>query len=288
MLHKKTIFCIFLMVLLISACSDAAPATPTTAPMTTPTVAPTTAPAAIAPQTLTVFAAASLTESFTDIGSQFETAHPGAKVTFNFAGSQQLAQQIAQGAPVDVFASASQKPLDDVVKADRIMANTAQVFARNRLVVVYPASNPAGLQTLSDLARPGLRLVLAAREVPVGQYALMFLDKASQQPDFGANFKDKVLANVMSYEENVKFVFSKVSLGEADAGIVYTTDITPDSAALVGRLDIPDALNVIAAYPIAALSDSPHPELAAAFIDYVLSPEGQAILNKAGFISPKP
>ena len=280
MLHKNTVLCIFLIALLISACGSPTPVPPTSAFVAAPT--------GTSPQTLTVFAAASLTDSFTEIGAQFEAAHPGVKVTFNFAGSQQLAQQIAQGAPVDVFASASQKPLDDVVKAGRIVTNTAQVFARNRLVVIYPADNPAGLQSLADLAKPGLHLVLAAKEVPVGQYALNFLDKASQQPEFGANFKDEVLTNVMSYEENVKFVFSKVSLGEADAGIVYTTDITPGSAALVGRLDIPDALNVMATYPIAAISDSPHPESAAAFVAYMLLPEGQAILAKAGFISPKP
>jgi molybdate transport system substrate-binding protein len=256
--------------------------------MTACSTAATPAPAASGPHTLTVFAAASLTESFTEIGAAFEGQNPGVKVLFNFAGSQQLAQQLVQGAPADAFASASQKPLDDVANAGWVKAGSAQDFARNRLVVIYPVDNPAGLKTLSDLARPGLRLVLAAREVPVGQYALDFLEKASQQPEFGANFKDEVLTNAMSYEENVKFVFSKVALGEADAGIVYSTDITPVSAPLVGRIDIPDALNVIATYPLAAMSDSPQPELAAAFVEYVLSAEGQSILGKYGFLSSKP
>ncbi len=266
----RYILCLLIAGIWMSACSSAA----------------TPASISSSPHTLTVFAAASLTGSFTEIGAQFEGQNPGVKVAFNFAGSQQLAQQLVQGAPADAFASASQKPLDDVASSRRIKPGSGQVFARNRLVVIYPADNPAGLQTLSDLARPGLRLVLAAKEVPAGQYAIDFLDKASQQPEFGANFKDEVLTNVMSYEENVKFVFSKVALGEADAGVVYSTDITPVNAALVGRIDIPDPLNVIAAYPLAAVSGSPQPQLAAAFVAYVLSPQGQAILAKYGFLPP--
>ncbi len=233
---------------------------------------------------LNIFAAASLTDAFKEIGAKFEAANSGTKLTFNFAGSQQLAQQIGQGAPADVFASANNKQMDVVVEAGQVISGTQQAFVRNRLVVIYPKDNPAKLQTLKDLARPGLKLDLAAKEVPVGQYALDFLDKAGKDATYGAAFKDGVLKNVVSYEENVKAVLSKVALGEADAGIVYTSDIGGDAAARVGRIDIPDALNTIATYPIAPIKDSKNAGLAQKFVDYVLAPEAQAILARYGFI----
>ena len=237
-----------------------------------------------APRTLTVLAAASLTGPFTELGLQFEAGHPDVKIAFNFAGSQQLAQQLALGAPADVFASASQKYMDAVLTSGRVAGGGDAAFANNRLVVIYPAANPAGLQKLQDLARPGLKLVLAAQGVPAGQYSLDFLDKAAHDPAFGAAYKEDVLKNVVSYEENVKAVLAKVSLAEADAGIVYLSDISQEAANQIGRLDIPHALNVIAAYPIAVISDSQNPDLAQAFVDLVLSPQGQAVLEKYNFI----
>ena len=246
-------------------------------------VAPSVAPA----QTLNVFAAASLTEAFTAIGAGFEAAHPGVRVVFNFGGSQQLAQQLAQGAPADVFASANQKQLDSAVKAGRVVTGTAQVLARNRLVVIFPQANPAKIVTLQDLARPGLKLDLAAKEVPVGQYALDVLDRAASDAAYGASFKAGVLKNVVSYEENVRAVLSKVVLGEADAGIVYSSDVSGASAGKVGQLAIPDALNTVAIYPIAAVSDSKQPALAEQFIAYTLSPDGQAALVSRGFLAAK-
>jgi molybdate transport system substrate-binding protein len=234
------------------------------------------------PQTVTVFAAASLTEAFTEIGQAFEAGRPGVKVEFNFAGSQQLAQQLAQGAQADVFASANQVQMDSAISAGRVAEDDVQDFAHNRLVVIYPKDNPAGLARLQALTREGLKLVLAAREVPVGGYALQFLEKASQSPDFGSDFEGKVLNNVVSYEENVRAVYSKVSLGEADAGIVYASDIPKDDTH-VGSLEIPGELNVVATYPIASLEDSPNPGLAAAFVEFVLSATGQDILAGYGF-----
>jgi molybdate transport system substrate-binding protein len=231
---------------------------------------------------LTVFAAASLAEAFTEIGREFEAEHPSVQVEFNFAGSQQLAQQLAQGAQADVFASADQAHMDAVVAADRVASGSSKIFTRNHLVVVYPRDNPGGLSRLQDLAKPGLMLVLADRQVPVGGYSLQFLEKAGQSPGFGVDFMEKVLANVLSYEENVRAVYNKVALGEADAGIVYATDIPKDEAN-VGSLDIPDELNVVANYPVALIQDSPNPDLAATFIDFVLSPEGQGILAEYGF-----
>ncbi len=245
----------------------------------------TTAPA---PRTtLTVLAAASLLDAFNDLGAQFEASRSGVSVDFNFAGSQQLAQQISSGAPADVFASANRQQMDVAVKTGRIDGSQVKIFAQNRLVVVYPQDNPGKLASLQDLARPGLKLVFAAKEVPVGQYSLDFLQNASQDPAYGAGFAQNVLKNVVSYEENVKAVLTKVSLGEADAGIVYTTDAASDPAAKVSQLSIPDALNVIASYPIAALKDSPNPALAGAFVDLVLSAQGQATLAKYGFLPPQ-
>jgi molybdate transport system substrate-binding protein len=237
--------------------------------------------------TLNVFAAASLTAAFEEIGELFEASNPNATIVFNFAGSQQLAQQIIAGAPADIFASANQKQMDVVIQAGGIVAGSQQTFIRNRLVVIYPQDNPAGLRDLKDLAQPGLKLVFAAQEVPVGQYSLDFLDKAITDPAFGDSYKEDVLANVVSYEDNVKAVLTKVALGEADAGIVYTSDITEEDGAIVGRIDIPDALNVIATYPIASVKESEYMELAQAFIDLVLSQAGQDILAKHNFIPVK-
>jgi molybdate transport system substrate-binding protein len=235
-------------------------------------------------KTLTVLAAASLTESFTELGKIFETRNPGVKVVFNFSSSLQLAQQLAQGAEADVFASASIKYSDVAVAAKRVNQADVVLFAKNRLIVAYPKKNPGSLKTLTDLAKPGLKLVLADKSVPVGQYALDFFEKAAKDPAFDPTFKENALKNVVSYEENVKAVLIKVSLAEADAGIVYVTDITPDAAKKVDTIDIPYALNTIATYPIAPVSDSRSPSLAKAFIALVLSPEGQAVLSKYGFI----
>ncbi|HNH26647.1 MAG TPA: molybdate ABC transporter substrate-binding protein, partial [Anaerolineales bacterium] len=213
----------------------------------------------------------------------FQTANPGVTVTFNFAGSQALRTQIEEGAPADIFASASGKEMDAAIEGKFIAEDSNQVFLTNKLVVILPADNPAGLETLEDLANSGVKIVLAAEEVPVGNYARQALDLMNGS--FGADFKDKVLANVVSNEDNVKQVVSKVQLGEADAGIVYTSDAV--AAPELKSIEIPAELNVIAKYPIAPLVKSENADLAQAFMDYVLSDEGQAILAKWGF-GPKP
>src|SRR4051812_38575530 len=215
---------------------------------------------------LTVFAAASLTGAFGQIGKDFEAAHPGTKVTYNFAGSQQLAQQLQQGAPADVFASANAKQMQVAVDAGRVVSGTARTFVRNRLVVIYPKENPAAISTLQDLAKPGVKLILAAAEVPVGGYSLDFFKKASSNVGFGDTYSETVMSNVVSFEDNVRSVLSKVALGEADAGIVYTSDVTGDGADQVGQLEIADDLNTIASYPIATISDGVNPDLAQAFM----------------------
>ena len=231
--------------------------------------------------TLTIFAAASLTDAFAALAEVYEANSPHIDVVFNFAGSNQLATQIDQGAPVDVFASANREQMENAVAGGRIDADTPRVFVTNRLVLAYPQENPAGISALSDLALPDTLIVLAAEEVPVGRYSLQFLDKAAADPAFGSNFKQGVLDNVVSYEENVRAVLNKVSLGEADAGIVYLSDLVGVEG--VSYLEIPDTLNSIAEYPIAALNDSENAAAAAAFIDLVIGAEGQAILAEYGF-----
>ena len=245
---KNLFLLILVLALLLVGCATQPTATqPATEAAAAET--PTSVPAE--PVDLNVFAAASLTEPFGEIGKVFEADHPGVTAVFNFAGSQQLAQQINEGAPADVFASANKTQMDVVIEAGGIESGTEQIFAQNRLVVIFPQDNPTGLMELKDLANPGLKLVIAAEEVPVGKYSLEFLDKATADPAFGATFKDDVLGNVVSYEDNVKTVLTKVVLGEADAGIVYISDISGEDASKVGQVEIPNALNVIASYPIA-------------------------------------
>jgi molybdate transport system substrate-binding protein len=245
--------------------------------------------AAIAPapgQKLTVFAAASLTDAFNEIGGKFKQQNPGVAFDFNYAGSQQLRTQLEQGAVADVFASANTREMNAAIDSGLVVSGTPKTFVRNRLAVIVPKDNPGGINELKDLSKPGLKIVLAAPGVPVGGYALTVLDKMNA--DFGVTFSQTVLSNVVSSEDNVKQVVAKVQLGEADAGIVYSSDVTPDAAEKVTKIDIPDKYNVLATYPIAVLKGTPQADLASQFIDYVLSAEGQAILAKWGFIPAKP
>lgn len=277
--RARWLLALVLLAALLTACGGSTPA----APVPTDAPAPAAAPAASGGE-LTVFAAASLAGAFKQIGQQFGAASGGATITFNFAGSDQLATQIRQGAPADVFASANTKQMDVVIKAGDVISGTQRTFVRNRLVVVYPKDNPGKLTALKDLANPGLKIVLADKSVPVGGYALDFLGKASKLPEYTAEFSPTVLKNVVSYEENVKAVLSKITLGEADAGIVYTTDAAAVEDGAIATLAIPDSLNTIATYPIAATKNAKNPDLAKKFVDYVLGPEGQQVLAKYGFI----
>ncbi|MCC6192217.1 MAG: molybdate ABC transporter substrate-binding protein [Anaerolineales bacterium] len=263
------------LALLMVGCTPAA---------TPPPPQPGTATAAPEPIELKVFAAASLTDAFNAIKIDFEALYPHVTVVYNFAASNALARQLVEHAPADVFASANNAQMNVAIEGGRIVTGAQQTFVRNRLVVIVPTGNPGGIEALQDLAKPGLLLVLAAAEVPVGQYSLDFLDKAIQDPAFGADFKDAVLANVVSYEENVRSVLTKITLGEGDAGVVYTSDLTGEAAGQVERLDIPDALNTIASYPIAPIADSANPQMAQAFVEHILAPEGQAVLAEFGFI----
>jgi molybdate transport system substrate-binding protein len=227
-------------------------------------------------QELNVFAASSLNPAFQEIAVQFEAQNPDTAVVFNFAGSSTLATQIIQGAPADVFASADSAQMQVVADAG-VLENEALIFTRNRLVVITPSDSD--IQKLGDLAKPGVLLVLAETNVPVGKYSRQVLENLNNL--YGADFSENVLANLVSEEPNVKQVATKVELGEADVAIVYITDAA--TLQHVRRVEIPDEANVTATYPIAALKGE-QKDLADTFIDFVLSPEGQDILAKFGFL----
>ncbi len=233
---------------------------------------------------LTVFAAASLTDAFTEIGKAFD-AKTGGKTTFQFAGSQVLRTQLEQGAKADVYASANSGQFDPLVKAGLVPSGS--VFTRNRLVVIVPKKGGANVKTLADLAKPGVKLVIADKTVPVGQYARQVLESLTKSGKYGADYASSVLKNVVSEETNVRQVALKVQLGEADAGIVYTTDVTPTLAPTVIQIAIPTRYNVIASYPIGVLKDSTNPDAAKAFVDFVIASDGQSILGKWGFLPAK-
>lgn len=238
-------------------------------------------PSASAPVTLNVFAAASLTESFNEIANTYHQMRPNITIKPVYNGSQILEQQIASGAPADVFASADTTNMQKASQAS--LVGNSQIFVKNRLVVILPLSNPAKIMSLKDLARKGVKIDLEAPTVPAGKYSRQALMNMSQSPEYGANYGSEVLANVVSQEDNVKAVVQKVQLGEADAGFVYKTDAFSVSGK-VTVIDIPDPYNVIAQYPIAVVKNSAHASDAQAFVDYVLSPAGQAIMKKYEFI----
>jgi molybdate transport system substrate-binding protein len=233
------------------------------------------------PRTLTVFAAASLTGAFQEIAKDYESAHPGVIVSLNFAGSQILRTQLEQGAVADIFASADHKNMDVLLVENLIDQRTYTDFASNQLVVILPEKNPANMQALSDLAKPGIKIVLADGSVPAGDYARQMLEKMSEDQQYGEEFRKKVMANVVSNETDVKQVVTKVELGEADAGIVYASDAV--AAPDLGTINIPEEYNVIANYPMAIPDSAREAAIAMDYIAYVTSPAGQAILLQWGF-----
>ncbi len=241
------------------------------------------AAAASAGTPLTVFAAASLKEAFTTIGARFDAAH-GSTTRFNFGGSDTLATQLAQGAPADVFASANQTQMK-VVQAKGLIAGMPTTFARNRLVVIVPRGNPGHIYNLADLGNPGVRLVLAAPSVPVGKYASAAFAVMARDAAFGPAFLARIARNTVSNETDVKAVAAKVVLGEADAGVVYVTDVTPAVAPKVAQIAVPGAYNQVATYPIAVTKGSGNASLARAFVADVLSPAGQGVLRARGFLA---
>ncbi|MBQ1023635.1 molybdate ABC transporter substrate-binding protein [Micromonospora sp. C95] len=221
---------------------------------------------------VTVLAAASLTESFTRIGEDFEAANPGVRVTFSFAGSSALANQIDQGAPADVFASASPANMTTVVDAGN-GDGSPRVFVRNQLVIAVPDGNPDGMAGLTDLTRPDVKVALCAEQVPCGAAARKALDAAG------------VELNPVTLEQDVKAAMSKVRLGEVDAAIVYRTDVQAADDEVDG-IEFPESTGAVNDYPIVVLKNAPNKPAARAFVDHVLSRPGQAVLTAAGFQAP--
>jgi molybdate transport system substrate-binding protein len=221
--------------------------------------------------TITVFAAASLTESFGTLGRQFEAAHPGTTVRFNFAASSALAQSIGQGAPADVFASAGARNMDTAVKGGDAASPTT--FAKNVMEIALPPDNPGGVGSLADLAKAGLKVALCQEQVPCGATAKQALDEA------------KVTVRPVTLGADVKAVLTAVELGEVDAGIVYRTDVRAAGAKVRG-VEIPADRNASTSYLIARLTDAPNAAGAKAFVDYVLSADGRSVLAEAGFAAP--
>ncbi|MEV7599524.1 molybdate ABC transporter substrate-binding protein [Kitasatospora sp. NPDC089797] len=222
--------------------------------------------------TVTVFAAASLKETFTELGKKFEAANPGAKVTFNFGGSSALATSINSGAPADVFAAASPATMKTVTDAGGASGQPS-TFVKNTLTIAVPKGNPKHIAGLKDLTGSGVKVALCAKEVPCGAAALTALKAA-----------DLNLTPV-TLEQDVKGALTKVELGEVDASLVYKTDVQADSGKIDG-VDFPEAAKAVNDYPIAALAKAPNKDGAAAFVAYVQSPEAKQVLTAAGFQTP--
>jgi molybdate transport system substrate-binding protein len=222
--------------------------------------------------TVLVSAAASLTDAFADVAVAFETAHPAIDVMLNFAASSALRDQIIEGAPIDVFASANPANMTALVGAG-LVEGDPRVFVRNLLQIAVPAGNPAGITGLADFARGDLFIGLCAAGVPCGDFARTALANAGVTPAIDSN------------EPDVRALLTKIEAGELDAGITYVTDVASAGGTVEG-IDIPEAVNVVAEYPIAVIATAPNPEAAAAFVSFVLSADGQAILAGYGFTSP--
>jgi molybdate transport system substrate-binding protein len=261
------LFAALIAVLLVAACSPVP-----------------TQPAAPLSGEVVVFAASSLTDVFQDMATSFQQANPTTRLTFNFGASSQLATQLGQGASADVFASADTTQMDNARKAGAI-AGQDRAFAANRLVVITPRDNPKHISSVKDLANDGVKFVTAQPSVPIGTYTAQMLDRASADPTYGPGFKDRVVANTVSQEDNVRQVVSKVQLGEADAAVVYSTDATPQVRDQLNIIEVPDPLQTLATYPIAVARGS-NAAGGEAFVAYVLGPDGQAALNRWGFLPP--
>lgn len=222
--------------------------------------------------TVTVFAAASLTETFTTLGEQFEQAHPGVDVVFSFGGSSALAEQIGQGAPADVFASAALRNMEQVIESGDITAGPV-TFVSNRLEIAVSAGNPGTIRGLADFGRLEPRIALCAEQVPCGAAA----DKV-----FGAA---GITPRPDTREPDVKAVLTKVALGEVDAALVYRTDVRAAGEEVTG-IEFPESEQAINDYPIAPVAQAPNPTAAAAFVDFVLSPQARTVFTTAGFDTP--
>jgi molybdate transport system substrate-binding protein len=261
-----------ILAVLVSGCTSSSPS-----------VTPTATPSPVVKTDLTVFAAASLSGAFNETKSAYELQHPDVNVVYDFDGTQNLRTQVEQGAYADVFASASSSHMN-ALRNESLMNNTTiSNFANNKLAVIIPKDNPGKIYNLSDLANPGVKIVIGTKDVPVGGYTLQIWDKMANNSTYGTEYRTKVKANVVSQETTVNYVVSKVALGEADAGFVYVSDVPAEYKDKVSVIAIPDSMNVIAVYPIGVMQQSKHQDMAKSFVDFVKSADGKAILTKYGF-----
>ncbi len=233
---------------------------------------------------LTIYAATSLTDVFEAVGAAFVDAHPDVDILLNFANSAMLAAQIAAGAPADIFASANELQMDHVVESGRVDESEVEIFAHNRLTVIVPADNPGNIQTVEELSKQGLLLVLAAEGAPIRSYTDAML--ASYNEDYGEDFSERVLRNLVSEERNVRQVVARVALGEADAGVVYQSDALGDVADQLITISVDERHNQLASYPIAPLYDAEAQDLAHAFIQFLRADEAKLIMAENGFCWP--
>jgi molybdate transport system substrate-binding protein len=234
------------------------------------------------PKEITVFTAASLTGAFSEIGGIFEN-ETDIHAVFNFDGSQALRTQIENGAYADVFASANKKQMNALKNGGLMNNSSIIIFAKNKISLIVPKDNPAKIESISDLAKPGIKIVMGTKDVPVGDYALQIIDKLGNDSSYGQDYKTKVLSNVISQETTVNYVVTKVALGEADVGFAYVSDVTEDLASKVDKIEIPDEYNIIAEYPMGLLQESKYPTGGMEFMNLVISDEGKAVLEKYGF-----
>lgn len=236
--------------------------------------------------TLIVFAATSLTAPLEVAGATFHEAFPSLELAFQFAGSQQLRTQLEEGAQADVFASADQEQMQAAVDGGLADPDQVRGLSSNQLVVVLAEGNPAGIEAIADLARPGLKLALADPSVPVGHYTSEFLNAYAAGNGLGLDFAERVWSNAVSLEQNVGGVGTKVASGEVDAGVVYRTDAISGVAAGLAYLKVPPVWSPPILYVIAPLIQAPNPSGAGEFVEWILSDDGQALLAEFGFQSP--
>lgn len=274
------------LALVVAACSNAgstpapsAPAEPSTA---APSAAPSSPPGA-EPAALTIFAAASLKNVLAEAEAAYEAANPGTDLTVTTDSSAALETQIEQGAPADVFLSADTTNPQKLVDGG-FASGEAIPFAGNKLTIIVPADNPAGIQSPADLAKDGVRIIAAGDEVPITKYATQVVEKLAAASDDPRGFQAAYAANVASKEDNVGQVVAKIELGEGDAGIVYVTDAVASDE--VTPIEIPDAANIPATYAGVVVGASDHRDAAAAFLEWLASPDGQTVLSSFGFLPP--
>jgi molybdate transport system substrate-binding protein len=281
MIGRRVSLAVVVMSLVVGCSTDGSspPASvPGSASSSGASVAPSTPPAA-----LTVFAAASLKKAFGDIESAYEAARPGTTLTFSFDASNALETQIEQGGPADVFASADIRNPQKLVDGG-FATGPVTPFAGNLLTVIVPSANPAGISSPLDLARPGVKVIAAGDDVPITTYANQLIANLSDEAGYPADFADKVTANIVSKEDNVAAVVSKIDLGEGDVAIVYETDAR--NAASLASVAVPAGANVPATYGAVTVKASQHPAAAADFVAWLIGPEGRAILAWHGFLPP--